>query len=72
MDFRECLLKPEWGGAFDRFISVEMIENVGKDFIAEYWTVVDWALKPSTGHGVVQVITMPEARKLPNLRQRSF
>jgi cyclopropane-fatty-acyl-phospholipid synthase len=63
MDFREALLKPEWAGAFDRFISIEMIENVGKDFITEYWKVVDWALKPATGVGVVQVISMPEARK---------
>ncbi|KAJ6590067.1 CFS1-like protein [Mycena vulgaris] len=62
MDFREALLKPEWAGAFDRFISIEMIENVGKDFVAEYWKVVDWAMKPTTGVGVVQVITVPEAR----------
>ncbi|KAF7371112.1 CFS1-like protein [Mycena sanguinolenta] len=62
MDFREALLKPEWAGAFDRFISIEMIENVGKDFITKYWEVVDWAMKPSTGVGLVQVITVPEAR----------
>lgn len=61
MDFRECRKKPEWAGVFDKFISVEMIENVGKDFIREYWSVVDWALKPITARGVVQVITMPEA-----------
>jgi cyclopropane-fatty-acyl-phospholipid synthase len=64
MDFREVRSKAEWEGAFDRFISVEMIENIGKDFITEYWDVVDWALKPKTAVGVVQVITMPEARKL--------
>ncbi|KAK0212109.1 CFS1-like protein, partial [Desarmillaria ectypa] len=62
MDFRECFLKPEWAGAFDRFISVEMIEHVGRDFLAEYWQVVDWAMKSDTGAGVVQVITFPEAR----------
>ncbi|KAJ7055399.1 CFS1-like protein [Mycena amicta] len=62
MDFRECLSKPEWAGAFDKFISIEMIEHVGKQFFEEYWAVADWALKPDTGVGVVQGITIPEAR----------
>ncbi|TBU38075.1 Mycolic acid cyclopropane synthetase-domain-containing protein [Dichomitus squalens] len=62
MDFRMCRERTEWAGVFDKFISVEMIENVGRDFIEEYWRVVDWALKPKTSVGVVQVITMPEAR----------
>ncbi|SJL13976.1 uncharacterized protein ARMOST_17428 [Armillaria ostoyae] len=63
MDYRECFLKPEWAGTFDRFISVEMIEHVGRDFLAEYWKVVDWAMKPDTGMGVVQSITLTEARQ---------
>jgi len=62
MDFRECKLKPEWAGSFDKFISIEMIEHVGKDFFNEYWAVADWALNPDTGVGVVQGITIPEAR----------
>ncbi|KAJ7441649.1 CFS1-like protein [Mycena galericulata] len=62
MDFRECKLKPEWAGHFDKFISIEMIEHVGKDFFTEYWAVADWALKPDTGVGVVQGISIPEAR----------
>ncbi|KAJ7038783.1 CFS1-like protein [Mycena alexandri] len=62
MDFRECKLKPEWAGSFDKFISIEMIEHVGKDFFTEYWAVADWALKPDTGVGVVQGISIPEAR----------
>lgn len=68
MDFREIVLKPEWKGAFDRFISVEMMEHVGKDFMKEYWSVVDWALKPKTAVGVVQVITIPESRTSFRLR----
>lgn len=63
MDFRRCRDRTEWAGAFDRFVSVEMIENVGREFIEEYWGVVDWALKPRETIGVVQVITMPEARE---------
>ncbi|KAJ7268177.1 CFS1-like protein [Mycena haematopus] len=62
MDFRECKLNPEWAGSFDKFISVEMIEHVGKDFFVEYWAVANWALKPDTGVGVVQGICIPEAR----------
>ncbi|KAJ6515477.1 CFS1-like protein [Mycena sanguinolenta] len=62
MDFRECKAKPEWAASFDAFISVEMIEHVGKRFFTDYWAVADWALKPDTGIGVVQGITIPEAR----------
>ncbi|KAJ7214976.1 CFS1-like protein [Mycena pura] len=62
MDFRACRHRPEWQGAFDRFISVEMIEHVGKDFFIEYWAVADWVLKPDTGVGVVQATTIPDAR----------
>lgn len=28
-----------------------------------YWSQVDWALKPDTGAGVIQCITIPESRK---------
>ncbi|KAF8634283.1 hypothetical protein AX17_004238 [Amanita inopinata Kibby_2008] len=62
MDFRECMNKPEWKESFDRFISIEMIENVGKDYLEDYWRVVDWALKKDAGVGFVQVISLPEAR----------
>ncbi|KAF8181191.1 Mycolic acid cyclopropane synthetase-domain-containing protein [Mycena galopus ATCC 62051] len=62
MDFRECKLRPEWAGSFDRFISVEMIEHVGKNFFIDYWAVADWALRRDTGVGVVQGISIPEAR----------
>ncbi|KAJ3521939.1 hypothetical protein NM688_g8948 [Phlebia brevispora] len=62
MDFRRCRDNAEWASAFDRFVSVEMIENVGREFIEEYWAITDWAMKPCEAIGVVQVITMPEAR----------
>lgn len=60
MDYRS--MPPEWEDAFDRVISVEMLENVGKEYYNTYWKIIDWALKPRTGAGVVQVITIPEAR----------
>lgn len=66
MDFRECRRTPEWAGSFDKFISIEMIEHVGKDFFTEYWAVADWALKRDTGVGVVQGISIPEASAFSN------
>lgn len=66
MDFRSIRSKPEWESAFDRFVSIEMIENVGREFIPEYWEIVDWAMKGEGkgAVGVVQVITMVEASEL--------
>ncbi|KIY71193.1 CFS1-like protein [Cylindrobasidium torrendii FP15055 ss-10] len=60
MDYRN--MPTEWKGAFDRLISIEMIEAVGQEFIPTYWKQVDWALKSQNAIGVVQVITIPEAR----------
>ncbi|KAG6377107.1 S-adenosyl-L-methionine-dependent methyltransferase [Boletus reticuloceps] len=59
MDYRA--MPSSWKSSFDRVISVEMIENVGIEFLTEYWRVVDWAMKTHTSVGVVQVITIPEA-----------
>jgi cyclopropane-fatty-acyl-phospholipid synthase len=59
MDYRA--MPSEWKGTFDRVVSVEMIEAVGKEFLEEYWRVVDWAMKDKEAVGVVQVITIPEA-----------
>lgn len=61
MDYRA--MPTEWEGVFDRVISVEMIEAVGHEFLERYWSVVDWAMKKKAGVGVVQVITIPEARE---------
>ena len=61
MDYRN--MPREWEGAFDRVISIEMIEAVGAEFLELYWRVVDWALKAKGGVGVVQVITIPEPSK---------
>ena len=48
--------------AFDRVVSIEMIEAVGKEFLPTYFEVVGRVLKQDRGLAVVQVITMPEAR----------
>ena len=44
-DYRDIKRRPEGQHHFDRFINVEMIDNVWKKFIKTYWSVVDWALK---------------------------
>lgn len=60
MDYRA--MPPHWEGKFDRVVSIEMIEAVGAEFLVTYWKQVDWAMKKKDGVGVVQVITIPEAR----------
>ncbi|EJC98988.1 cyclopropane-fatty-acyl-phospholipid synthase [Fomitiporia mediterranea MF3/22] len=60
LDYRA--LPTEWAGLFDRVISIEMVEAVGREYLEEYFRVVNWALKPGTGIGVIQSITIPEAR----------
>ncbi|KAH7097320.1 cyclopropane-fatty-acyl-phospholipid synthase, partial [Auriculariales sp. MPI-PUGE-AT-0066] len=60
MDYR-CMPE-EWKASFDRVISIEMVEAVGVKFLPEYFSWIDWALKPRGGVGVVQGTTMPETR----------
>ncbi|KAH8102191.1 cyclopropane-fatty-acyl-phospholipid synthase [Cristinia sonorae] len=60
VDYRNMLA--EWKGTFDRVVCVEMVENVGMEYLEAYWKQVDWALKKDTGAGVLQCITIPEAR----------
>lgn len=59
MDYRS--IPQEWNGTFDRFVSIEMIEAVGGEFMEVYWGVVNRALKPTNAVGVVQSTTIPEA-----------
>ncbi|EPQ54577.1 cyclopropane-fatty-acyl-phospholipid synthase [Gloeophyllum trabeum ATCC 11539] len=61
MDYREVKKRADWRGAFDRVISIEMVEAVGGEYLEDYWGVIDWAMKPRTGAGVIQGITLPES-----------
>ncbi|KAI8994252.1 cyclopropane-fatty-acyl-phospholipid synthase [Trametes punicea] len=70
MDYRD--MPSEWQGAFDRIVSVEMVEAVGKEFMETYWAKIDWALNKETGVGVVQSITIPEARFEQYMREVDF
>ncbi|KAH9841488.1 Mycolic acid cyclopropane synthetase-domain-containing protein [Rhodofomes roseus] len=70
MDYRS--MPKEWEGIFDRIVSVEMVEAVGQEFLETYWARIDWALKRDTGVGVVQGITLPEARFEAYVRDTDF
>jgi len=48
-------------GTFDRIISVEMLEQVGHEFLGTFFKTCENLLKPN-GIAVIQVITMPESR----------
>jgi len=60
VDYRE--MPREWEGSFDRVVSVEMIEAVGLENIDVYWAAIDRVLKKDAAGGVIQGITIPEAR----------
>ncbi|TBU29980.1 cyclopropane-fatty-acyl-phospholipid synthase [Dichomitus squalens] len=70
MDYRN--MPSEWEGAFDRLVSIEMVEAVGKEYMETYWSKIDWALNKETGVGVVQGITIPEARFEQYMREIDF
>ncbi len=46
-------------GQFSRIVSVEMLEAVGHDFLADYFKQLDKLLTPQ-GHAVLQVISFPD------------
>jgi cyclopropane-fatty-acyl-phospholipid synthase len=50
-----------WYHTFDRLVSVEMLEAVGKDYIQPYFKMIDDVLNEK-GVAVFQVITIPESR----------
>lgn len=52
-DYRELV------GNFDRIVSVEMLEAVGKEFLAPYFSICDKLLAPG-GRLAIQTITMNE------------
>ena len=48
-------------GAFDRIVSIEMLEAVGHEHFDAYFAAIERTLKPG-GRVVIQVITIPEER----------
>ncbi|KAF2467675.1 cyclopropane-fatty-acyl-phospholipid synthase [Lindgomyces ingoldianus] len=49
-------------GAYDKVVSIEMLEAVGKEYLETYFKVVDRVLKKEGGVAAFQCITMPEGR----------
>lgn len=56
-----CSIPESWKHTYDRLVSVEMLEAVGKDFIEPYFKMIDEVLNEE-GVAVFQVITIPESR----------
>lgn len=46
---------------YDKVVSIEMIEHVGKDHLANYFRIIDRHLKKKGGIAVVQSSVMPES-----------
>lgn len=65
MDYRS--MPESWKGSFDRLVSVEMMEAVGREYMDTFWKQMNWAMKPKSAVGVVQCITLPEARVFSSL-----
>jgi cyclopropane-fatty-acyl-phospholipid synthase len=59
MDYR-ALPVPE--KPYDKIVSIEMLEAVGQEFLATYFSCIDRLLKKDGGIAVFQCITMPEGR----------
>ncbi|KAI1653558.1 cyclopropane-fatty-acyl-phospholipid synthase [Daldinia decipiens] len=47
---------------FDKIVSIEMLENVGQEYMSTYFACVDRLLKKKGGIAIFQCITMPEGR----------
>ncbi len=48
-------------GSYSRVVSIEMLEAVGHEYLGAYFAALDRVLAPG-GRGVIQVITIPDAR----------
>lgn len=49
-------------GLYDKVVSIEMLEAVGREFLDQYFDCINRLLKPEGGIAVFQCITMPETR----------
>lgn len=58
-DYRAMLAPEE--GPFDKIVSIEMLEAVGREYLVTYFRCVDKLLKKNGGIAAFQCITIPEA-----------
>ncbi|KAI1148122.1 cyclopropane-fatty-acyl-phospholipid synthase [Nemania diffusa] len=59
-DYRACPTPKDT--LYDKIISIEMLEHVGKEYLKTYFECVDRLLKPNGGIAVFQCSTMPNTR----------
>lgn len=59
-DYRALPMPRE--GPYDKIVSIEMLEAVGREYLDTYFTCINKLLKPQGGIACFQCITMPEAR----------
>ncbi|PTB39816.1 hypothetical protein M441DRAFT_458912 [Trichoderma asperellum CBS 433.97] len=57
---------------YDKIISIEMLEAVGKDYLTAYFDCVHRFLKPNGGIAMFQCITMPERRHEAYSKSKEF
>lgn len=62
-DYRDLPTPRE--GLYDKVVSIEMLEAVGKEYLSLYFECVNRLMKPNGGIGVFQCITMPETVRCP-------
>jgi cyclopropane-fatty-acyl-phospholipid synthase len=60
-DYRDAAVPVPEGG-YDKVVSIEMLEAVGRGFLGTYFARVDRLLKREGGVAMFQCITMPEGR----------
>ncbi|PSK35080.1 hypothetical protein B9Z65_1663 [Elsinoe australis] len=60
-DYRALPIPKDTAG-YDKVVSIEMLEAVGKEFLSTYFECIDKLLKKDGGIAVFQCITMPENR----------
>jgi len=58
-------------GSYSRVVSIEMLEAVGHEYLGDYFAAIDRVLAPA-GRGVIQVITIPDARYASYRRSSDF
>ena len=58
-DYRALPMPRE--GPYDKIVSIEMLEAVGREFLGTYFDCIDKLLKPNGGIAAFQCITIPEA-----------
>ena len=70
-DYR-ALPIPKDTGLYDKVVSIEMLEAVGREFLVTYFECIDKLLKRDGGIAVFQCITMPENVSLLNVTSATF